>query len=311
MLEAGVVSFQILEHGFCTDARLMANFHGGSVSVNLGPAIDPISVRVPSMLTPTYSAQMPLAARSRRSLGRGIFVIPVALCLTSVALAQSAGETLPTLTEVEQVRKLRPEEAAKGYPVKIHGVVTMDAPSPDFFVQDGTAGIYVEGNTSQRFIHALGRSVEVVGITGPGKFAPVIREQNFRDLGPGTLPPAPLLEFSELADGQQDSQWIQVRGIVRSASIDRGSWREPVLALRVASDGGELSVRVPVQNEPSLSSWIDSEILIEGVCGSLYNVSRQLTGILLYVPRLAFIKIEEQAPEVPLSGLLLFSPGEG
>src|SRR5215469_5555708 len=75
MLEAGVVSFQILEHGFCTDARLMANFHGGSVSVNLGPAIDPISVRVPSMLTPTYSAQMPLAARSRRSLGRGIFVI--------------------------------------------------------------------------------------------------------------------------------------------------------------------------------------------------------------------------------------------
>jgi signal transduction histidine kinase len=218
---------------------------------------------------------------------------------------------LPTLTEVEQVRKLRPEEAAKGYPVKIHGVVTMDAPSPDFFVQDDTAGIYVEGSTSQRFIHALGRSVEVEGITGPGKFAPVIREQNFRDLGPGTLPPAPLLEFSEMADGQQDSQWIRVRGIVRSASIDRGSWREPVLALRVASDGGELNVRVPVQHEPSLSSWIDSEILIEGVCGSLYNGNRQLTGILLYVPRLAFIKIEEQAPEVPLSDLLLFSPGEG
>ena len=263
------------------------------------------------MLTPTCSAQMPHAARWRRSLGRGISLVPVVLCLCALAFAQSTGEKLPTLTEVEQVRKLRPEEAAKGYPVKIHGVVTMDAPSPDFFVQDETAGIYVEGSMSQRFVHALGRSVEVEGITGPGKFAPVIREQNFRDLGPGTLPPAPVLKFSELADGQQDSQWIQVRGIVRSASIDRGSWREPALALRVASGGGEFSVRVPVQHEPNLSSWIDSEVLIEGVCGSLYNVNRQLTGILLYVPRLAFIKIEEQAPQVPLSGLLLFSPGEG
>jgi signal transduction histidine kinase len=102
-----------------------------------------------------------------------------------------------------------------------------------------------------------------------------------------------------------------LRGIVRAASIDRASWRETALALRVASEGGDFDVRVPIFHEQDFSSWIDNEVLIEGVCGSLYNVNRQLTGILVYVPRLSFIKVEAAAREVPLSSLLRFSTGEG
>jgi signal transduction histidine kinase len=100
-----------------------------------------------------------------------------------------------------------------------------------------------------------------------------------------------------------------VRGIVRSAEVDRTSWHEPALALRVASEGGEFNVRVPIDHEQNFSSWVDSEILIQGVCGSLYNADRQLTGILFYVPRLNFIRIEAPATEVPVSALLRFSPG--
>jgi signal transduction histidine kinase len=233
----------------------------------------------------------------------------VVALLPAIAFAQLVQN--PTLTRVDQIRRLSPEEAGKAYPVRIRGVVTMDAPAPDFFVQDETAGIYVEGSPSARFAHMLGQSVEVEGVTGPGKFAPVIREQGFRILGRGNLPKARLFHFAELADGQQDSQWVQVRGIVQSASPDRTSWREPVLALRVASEGGEFNVRVPIQHEPGFSSWIDREVLIEGVCGSLYSANRQLTGILFYVPRVSFIKVEAQASEVPLSGLLRFSPGDG
>lgn len=198
-----------------------------------------------------------------------------------------------------------------GYRVQVRGVITMDAPVPDFFIQDSTAGIYVEGSSSPKYLHLLDQLVELEGVTGPGKFAPVVREQKLRVLGKGTLPPAPLFAFSDLADGQKDSQWGQVRGIVRSASIDRGSWREATLAMRVASEGGEFDVRVPIAGEQDFSSWVDSEVLVEGVCGSLYNASRQLTGILFYVPRLTFIKIEAPAAEVPLSTLLRFSPGEG
>ena len=187
----------------------------------------------------------------------------------------------------------------------------MDAPAPHFIVQDATAGIYVEGSVSPKFPHLLGQLVEIEGVTGPGKFAPVIRETRLRVLGKGELPRPQLFSFSELANGQQDSQWAEVWGIVRSTAVDRNSWQEPTLAMRVASEGGEFNVRVPIAHEQDFSSWVDSEVLIEGVCGSLYNTNRQLTGILFYVPRLSFIRVEAPAREVPLSQLLRFAPAEG
>ena len=99
--------------------------------------------------------------------------------------------------------------------------------------------------------------------------------------------------------------------IVRSVAIDRSSWHEIAVAMRVASGGGEFNVRCRLAVNRILSSWVDSEVLIEGVCGSLYNTNRQLTGILLYVPRLNFMKVEAPATEAALSDLLRFSPGEG
>jgi signal transduction histidine kinase len=225
------------------------------------------------------------------------------------ASAQTSAKTPISFLRADQIRRLTPDQAALGYPVRIRGVITMDAPSPDFFVQDRTAGIFVEGSVTPRFTHLIGEFVEVEGVTGPGKFAPVIRETKLRVLGHQALPKAPLFPFSQLENGQQDSQWVQVRGIVRSAEVDKTSWREPTLALRVASEGGEFNVRVPIDHEQNFSSWVDSEVLIEGVCGSLYNADRQLTGILFYVPRLSFVKIEAPAKEVPVSALLRFSPG--
>ncbi len=227
------------------------------------------------------------------------------------AWSQVPNKPLPTITRADEIRRLSPEEASLNYPVRIRGVITMDAPAPDFFIQDSTAGIFVEGSASPRFPHVLGQLVELEGVTGPGKFAPVVREAKLRVLGAGVLPKGQLFPFSQLANGQQDSQWAQVRGIVRSVDVDRSSWRETSLVVRVASEGGQFSVRVPIEHEQNFSSWIDSEVLVEGVCGSLYNVNRQLTGILFYVPRLSFIKIESSATEVPVSTLLRFSPGKG
>jgi signal transduction histidine kinase len=225
--------------------------------------------------------------------------------------AQAAERTATVLTHAEQIRQLTAEQAAQGYPVRVRGVVTEDVPSPDFFVQDSTAGIYVEGARSSPFVHHFGDLIEVEGVTGPGKFAPVIVEKKSRIIGHATLPKSRIYSFSELADGQLDSQWVRVRGIVRAVSIDRTSWRETTLAMRVASGGGQLIVRVPILTEQDFSNWIDTEVLLEGVCGSLFNAQRQLTAIMLYVPRLSFMTAEMQAPAVPVSSLLRFAPGEG
>ncbi len=222
------------------------------------------------------------------------------------------GKPAGVITRVDQIRGLAPEAAGEGRPVRIRGVVTMDAPAPDFFIQDSTAGIYVEGSARIKPVPVLGQMVEVEGVTGPGKFAPVIREQTLRVIGSGSLPKPQLFPFSALADGKQDSQWVQVRGIVRWASIDSTSWQETTLAMRVASGGGEFNLRVPIAHPlQDVSNWIDSEVLVEGICGSLYNSNRQLTGILFYVPRLSFIKVEAPATEVPVSALLRFAPGQG
>ena len=245
-------------------------------------------------------------------LGALAVAIPLLALFSIGTSAQVRSRTTPqTFTHADQVRRLSPEEASRGYRVLIRGVITMDAPAPDFFIQDSTAGIYVEGDISPRYPHVLGQWVEVEGVTGPGKFAPVIRETKLRVIGKGVLPKAPLFAFSELANGQQDSQWAQARGVVRTVTIDRGSWQELTAVIGVASEGGEFQVRVPLDHDQDLSSMVDSEVLVEGVCGSLYNANRQLTGILFYVPRLSYIKIEAPATEVPLSALLRFSPAHG
>src|ERR1700727_1069956 len=124
------------------------------------------------------------------------------LGLRSEAQFTLSPKPLPTLTHADQIRRLSPEQASQGYPVLVRGVITMDAPAPDFFVQDGTAGIYVEGNITPRFPHSLSQLVEVEGVTGPGKFAPIIREMKLRVLGSGVLPHSKLFPFSALANGQ-------------------------------------------------------------------------------------------------------------
>ncbi len=239
---------------------------------------------------------------------RGLLLI----CLQCVAafsvFAQSS--PLPLLTRVEQVRKLTPAEAQRGYPVRIRGVITDDVPAPDFFVQDGTAGIYVEGSRTTLFSHHFGDRVELEGITGPGRFAPVVLEHKLRVLGQGRLPKARLYSWNELANGQRDSQWVQVRGTVLSASIDRKSWRETTLAMTVASGGGSFKLRVPITRELDASAWIDRQVVIEGVCGTLFNFHRQFVGVLLYVPRLSLVQEAERAKEVSFDELLRYSPDQ-
>jgi signal transduction histidine kinase len=222
------------------------------------------------------------------------------------AAAQSS--RLPVLTSVDQIRRLTPDKAQLGYPVRIRGVITDDIPRPNFFVQDETAGIYVEGSRSLGAPHVLGDFVEVEGVTGPGRFAPVIREQRLRILGRKPLPKTQVYSFHELADGQKDSQWVKVRGVVRSVSIDRTSWREPTLAMNVSSGGSQFNVRTPLEGSEEISSWVDKEVLIQGVCGGLFNAERQLVGILFYVPRPEFIRLEAPSDEVPFAALMRFSP---
>jgi hypothetical protein len=69
---------------------------------------------------------------------------PLLWACVSYGQPAAAAPNLPVLTSIEQVRRLTPDEARRGYPVHLKAVVTyFDPADPELFLQDATGGIWV------------------------------------------------------------------------------------------------------------------------------------------------------------------------
>lgn len=236
--------------------------------------------------------------------------------LAQATPARATERPLPVLTTVRQVRALTSEQAQRAYPVRVQGVVTaLSGWKNSFFLEDSTAGISVDRNDTSPDVRP-GDRVEISGTTGPGLFAPVIIANRTRVLGRGRIPAARLFRFGDLFGGQEDSQWIQVRGVVHSAAV-RESWGRQVLFLNIEIGGGTIAARVHDFLAVNPVQWVDATITARGVCGTNFNGRRQLTGLRLFVPSLDDIHVDQPAPSDPfaipsrpLNSILQFQPGE-
>jgi len=126
------------------------------------------------------------------------------------------------LTHAAQVRQLSPEEAGQHIPVRLRGVITFFNQSQFFrFIQDDTAGIYffMDDSTNRPRIMA-GQEVEIEGATSPGEYAPIVTVNQIHVLGEGTFPAAQPVSYEDLASGEEDSQFVEINGIVRSVTFD-------------------------------------------------------------------------------------------
>ncbi len=136
-------------------------------------------------------------------------------CFVSSVVA-AAGEKLPLLTTVREVRALSHEESARGYPVKLRGVVTYHEPGWYLtFLQDETGGIYIRAFSST--VNA-GDRVEVDGISAAGDLGRIVtgglyRDADVRVLGAGSYPD-PIEVAGEIDHVRHDAQWISVSGEV-------------------------------------------------------------------------------------------------
>src|SRR5205823_3091827 len=85
-------------------------------------------------------------------------------------------QPLPVLTTIEQVHRLKKEQAALHYPVRVQAVVTWAIPGEvDGIVQDATRGIYVSDLApSPSDTPRIGDYVEISGQSDTGEFAPII-----------------------------------------------------------------------------------------------------------------------------------------
>jgi PAS domain S-box-containing protein len=226
-------------------------------------------------------------------LARVIPLLFILSFLAGVAWAQQVGAgksgNLPLLTEARQIRELSSEKATLGYPIQLRAVVTYaDLSHVDLFVQDATAGIYVDSNNLTLPLRA-GQYVEITGSAGPGDFAPAIANPRVRVLGQAPLPAPRKVSGEEFASGAQDSQFVEVKGIVVSTGESEGR-----LLLHVASQSVEFAVYILGQ-KPYPENLFGATVRLRGVSSGIYNAKAQFIGAALMVPGFDNLLVEHPA----------------
>lgn len=217
-----------------------------------------------------------------------------ALCAASIfAQANGTGAVnqLRTLTSCAEVRSLSPQEAKRGYPIRLSGVVTYFEPyTPDLFVQDQSGGIWIQW-TKSAVQPEIGDAIEVTGRSTQVDFAPDIVDPKIRITGRAPLPAPRASSFSDLASTREDSLFVKVRGTVRRVDpvplVPSGT----IGRIALAMGDQKVDVRVPLHNAGLPSFLIDSVVEIEGVAGALFSPRNQIIGVALYVPSLDQIHV--------------------
>ena len=222
-------------------------------------------------------------------------------CLLPLALAKevSSRDSRPLLlTRIEQLRELTRQQAALYPEVCFHAVVTYYDPSnSDMFVQDATAGTWVDIEGMPKLDLKVGDWLELRGVGKWPDFAPEVGKPRFRVLGRASLPIAPMASFSQLNMTSTNSRRVQVEGTVLDATKQGEQLR---LTLEV--DGGTINVPIASAPGPIPANLVDARVRIEGVCGASNNKKNQLIAVRVCLPSLADLKVIEEGPSDPFAG---------
>ncbi len=213
------------------------------------------------------------------------------------------GGPLRLLTTAAQVHTLPSEEAALGYPVSLRATVTYYDPEwGNLFVQDRTAGVYVDVAGKAPPPLKSGDEVLIEGASAAGDFAPSVRARRISVLGPGTMPPPDAPGIDGLLDGHYDSRWVEATGVVQSVY-----WEGLHEVLDLAEGTHRFRARI-LAPPNKLEDLVDTRIRLRGVCGALYNQKRQLFGIELACPGKEYVAPLEPGARDPFA-LPARSPG--
>ena len=216
------------------------------------------------------------------------------------------------LTDALSIRRLPVDDADRRNSVRLQGVVTFaDEPGNYFFLQDETAGIYVQGGESGVGVKR-GDRIVLEGVTYSGKFASIVRDPVIRLSGHGGMPQPALVTMVDLGRGRYDSLWVETRGVVRSVVHEGGD-----VIVTMAEGGAKLQVRLKGPLEEPPSGWVDSELRVSGVSSTQFDARRRLEKFQLLVPGLDQVEMEKPArvdpfdlPTRAIGQLLRFTPPE-
>jgi signal transduction histidine kinase len=210
----------------------------------------------------------------------------ISLVLALVRLAQgvSAGETNELLTNAADVISLPVERAALQIKVLVTGIVTAKDQTLGgcFFIQDATCGVYVDNRNGPA--PEPGDVVRVSGVTEKGAFAPVITGPTFQKIGTAPLPPARTVSIERFMAGAEDSQRVEISGIVRAAQVTNTTSN---LDLEIASGAYRFHAfpKMPPGIDPQ--SLVGARVRLRGTSGAFFNQGqRRLTALKLFMTSL-------------------------
>ena len=230
-------------------------------------------------------------------------VICAVLSTGSLVAAQPAGEVL---TNASDILALTPEHADRKVHASITGVVTVAEPGwgGRFFVQDASGGVFI--NSTNGGQPSPGDLVAVIGETMSGGYAPCIDNPVWKKVGTAPLPTAKTPTIDRFMTGSEDSQFIEMSGIVRGAftNINR-------LGVQLETGGYRYRAFSPIPPGTDPNTLIGARVRVRGTAGVSFNPDlRHFLTIVIYAPAVSDFVVEEPAaanpfddPLTPLNGI--------
>jgi len=203
---------------------------------------------------------------------------------------------LALLRLIDQVRELPREEAQRGYPAALNGIVTWtSSDGKGAYLLDSTGGIELDLPPG---VVSAGDRVSIRGTTGSGAFAPLVHVTSWEIPDRVPLPEPRPITWEHAMTGVEHGQWVSMNGFVRSAKILTSETPgRPVAQLELTTSGGEFTAQIAW--EARADRFVGSSVRLSGVCSAITNARHQLTGFQLLVPEPGYVEVEEARPADP------------
>lgn len=213
----------------------------------------------------------------------------LSLCAAGPCLSATAAETL---TNASAVLALSAHQATSNIPIRVTGVVTAAETNwtGRFFVQDATGGVFVDNRVNPQ--PRAGDLVTVSGVSFPGGYAPVITKPHWKKIGTAPLPPAKPVTAERLMSGSEDSQRVEVSGVVRDAQTSGSQ-----IGVAVVSGGFRFHAYFPATAGVDPQSLIGASVRLRGTAAAGYNAPlRHFVTVTLFMPDPNDLIVEVPAP---------------
>jgi len=224
------------------------------------------------------------------------------LGLVAAPVASAQDEPLPVLTTIKAIRTLSQDDAGRGYPVRVHAIVTHydELAHGGLIVHDGEFGQYVntpahservgDWNSLQR-----GDLVEIEGKTVRGGFAPNLEPAKVRKISRTALPAPKAIPFASMLTGRHDCDYVEVNGVIQRAWFASDSTNLTLFA-DVAYEEGVLRATFWEYKRDDLAHLIDARVRLRGNVGTLFGQTEQLRGVSLFVGHTSDVVVLEPPP---------------